>query len=112
MTKSEKQEIISAVLFALENAGKSPVSQPKTDRLSTKDEAILRGFKRKGIKNVVLMDRNDKSKPFNVRPFKAWLELGRVVKRNEHGVRGLFHESQTELYQPKAGNSAAQQVSA
>lgn len=72
------------------------------DKLARKDKAILAGFKRKGIKDAVLMDRNDKSKAFNVRPFKGWLALGRVVRKGEHGVKGLFHVSQTEKVEKPA----------
>lgn len=77
----------------------------KADRLATKDKAILRGFAKKGIKNVVLMDRNDPSKAFNVRPFgrvnpdgtkSGWLGQGRVVKKGQTSVRGLFHYDQTD----------------
>src|SRR5512146_3175507 len=66
------------------------------DKFARKDKAVLRGFAKKGIKNAVLMDRTDPTKAFNVRPFKGWVALGRIVKKGEHGVRGLFHESQTE----------------
>lgn len=92
-----------------EATAKLSASQPKADpktakrsgTLAKKDAALLRGFARKGIKNVVLMDRTDPSKDFNVRPFKAWVERGRIVKKGEHGVRGLFHVDQTEEL-PKA----------
>lgn len=65
--------------------------------LARKDQRILKGFTRKGIKDVVLMDRSDRSKTFNVKPFKAWIADGRIVRKGQHGVQGLFHISQTEL---------------
>jgi hypothetical protein len=46
------------------------------------------------------MDRSDKSKPFDVKPFKAWLADGRVVRKGQRGVRGLFHISQTDAIVP------------
>ena len=49
------------------------------------------------------MDRADRSKPFNVKPFKGWLEQGRMVKKGEKSIKGLFHISQTsELPKPSA----------
>ncbi len=47
------------------------------------------------------MDRADPKKPYNVKPFKAWMQEGRMVKKGEHGIRGLFHISQTSEL-PKA----------
>ncbi len=47
------------------------------------------------------MDRNNPKASFNVKPFKAWLDEGRMVKKGEHGIRGLFHISQTSEL-PKA----------
>jgi hypothetical protein len=38
----------------------------------------------------------DKSKPFTIKPFKAWMNEGRMVRKGEHGIRGLFHVSQTD----------------
>jgi hypothetical protein len=68
----------------------------QAERLAHKDRALIAGFKRKGFADVVLMDRTDPSKPFNVKPFQAWIKEGRLVRKGEHGVRGLFHISQTE----------------
>jgi hypothetical protein len=41
------------------------------DRLAHKDRALIAGFKRKGFADVILMDRTDPTKPFNVKPFQA-----------------------------------------
>jgi len=46
------------------------------------------------------MDRADKSKPFNVKPFRAWLEQGRQVRKGEKSIKGLFHQSQTDEIKP------------
>ena len=62
-----------------------------------KDRHLLNSFSRRGFKDVVLMDRSDKSKPFNVKPYKLWLAEGRVVRRGEKSTRGLFHISQTDV---------------
>jgi hypothetical protein len=75
--------------------GGSP-RKSKADLLSAKDKSLVAGFSRKGFKDVVLMDRTDPTKPFNVRPFNGWVSNGRMVRKGERGVRGLFHISQTE----------------
>src|SRR5215467_2315039 len=63
--------------------------------LAAKDQRILNAFTRKGFKDVVLKDRNDPTKPFNVKPFKLWLDAGRVVRKGSKSVSGLFHITQT-----------------
>jgi hypothetical protein len=75
--------------------GAAPKATP-AERLAHKDRSLLSGFARKGFKDVILMDRANPEKPFNVRPFQGWLAQGRLVRRGEKGVRGLFHISQTE----------------
>jgi hypothetical protein len=64
--------------------------------LASKDAALINAFHRKGFKDVQLMDRTDPNKPFNVRPFKGWLEQGRIVRKGSKGIRGLFHQHQTD----------------
>lgn len=89
--------------------GTKAVKQPKrtkAEMLANKDKAIRSAFTKRGIKDVVLMDRADPAKPFNVRPFgrqanddgpaTGWIGQGRIVKKGEKSVRGLFHVSQTE----------------
>jgi hypothetical protein len=61
--------------------------------LAAKDARIVAAFARRGFK-VTLMDRND------TRPYKGWLEVGRVVRKGQHGVRGLFHVTQTDMINP------------
>jgi hypothetical protein len=72
--------------------------------LASRDQQILNAFHRKGFKDVQLLDRTDPTKPFNVKPFKAWLDAGRVVRRGQKSVKGLFHVSQTD---PLPGKAAA-----
>ena len=64
--------------------------------LAAKDQHLINTFHRKGFKDVVLMDRDDPTKPFDVRPFKGWLDQGRIVRKGQKGVRGLFHLTQTD----------------
>jgi hypothetical protein len=63
--------------------------------LVSKDAAIVARFAKRGFK-VTLMDRNDPKAPFDVRPFKGWLDQGRVVRKGQKGVKGLLHVSQTD----------------
>jgi hypothetical protein len=85
------------VLAALQqgNAAKAaPAAQP-VDRLAQKDKALIAGFVRRGIK------RDDSpTADYNVRPFQGWLKLGRQVNKGQHGIRGLFHVSQTSPIAP------------
>jgi hypothetical protein len=102
-------EVLAAIAQAVAQALATQQTSPKVtngtgtakpatpvDRLASKDAALLRAFAKRGYKDVVLMNRLDKSAPYNVRPFKGWLEQGRLVRKGEHGVRGLFHVSQTD----------------
>jgi hypothetical protein len=70
--------------------------------LASKDAALINAFHRKGFKDVVLMDRTDPAKPFNIKPFKAWLSDGRIVRKGQRGIRGLFHVTQTDPLPGKA----------
>jgi hypothetical protein len=63
--------------------------------LSAKDAQIVARFAKRGFQ-VTLKDRNDPNKPFDVRPFKGWLDQGRVVRKGQKSVLGLFHVSQTD----------------
>jgi len=85
---------------AAPQAAASPHFLPKGAKaapsdLASKDAPIVAAFAKRGFK-VTLMDRNDPTKPFDVRPFKGWLEVGRVVRKGQKGVRGLFCVSQTD----------------
>jgi len=70
--------------------------------LAAKDQQLINAFLRKGFKDVQLMDRADPTKPFNVKPFKSWLNDGRIVRKGQRGVRGLFHITQTDALPGKA----------
>jgi len=110
MTQAQFAKLLAGidpnVLAAI--AGAKPAKQAKRSKaemLAAKDRSIKATFTKRGIKDVVLMDRNDPNKPFNVRPYgrmedgvavNGWLAEGRVVKKGEKSVRGLFHISQTE----------------
>jgi hypothetical protein len=97
-------QIVGAVLASLQAQGAAsaaPVAKGGNS-LEQKDKALVNGFRRKGIPldQIVLMDRNDKSKPYTIKPFKQWLAEGRQVRRGEKSIRGLFHQSQTDLIAP------------
>ena len=103
MTQSEFQAAVNAevakaiaAMGLVKPAKGKKNANAKAGWLAAKDQRTLKGFAKKGIANVVLMDRSDKSKEFNVRPFNGWVAQGRMVKKGEHGVNGLFHVSQTE----------------
>jgi len=68
--------------------------------LQQKDNCLVNTFARRGFRNVVLMDRADKSKPYNIKPFKQWLAEGRIIRRGERGCVGLFHIDQTDVVAP------------
>jgi hypothetical protein len=98
--------VVSQVMQG-QTATPKPTFLPKGSKaapsdLASKDAALINAFHRKGFKDVELMDRNDPNKPFNVRPFKGWLNQGRIVRKGQRGIRGLFHESQTDPLPGKA----------
>jgi hypothetical protein len=110
-------QIVAAVMQVLGNQGVAspkPASQYRNsfgefDPIA-KDKQLLAAFHRRGFKDTVLMDRADKSKPYNIRPYKGWIELGRVVRKGERGVRGLFHIDQTDVIPSKAPASPPKAV--
>ena len=70
--------------------------------LAAKDAQIVAAFKRRGF-SVTLKDRANPDAPHNVKPFKLWLDAGRVVRKGQKGVKGLFHVDQTDpIAKPKA----------
>jgi hypothetical protein len=96
-------------VLAGQTAAPKAASGKAPNDLAAKDRGLIAGFKRKGIKDVVLMNRLDPNQPYNVRPYgnaekgTGWLGQGRIVRKGERGIRGLFHVSQTDpLPQPKA----------
>ncbi len=111
-------ELLAQALAMLQSGAVAPQTKggtprkAKADILSAKDKSLLAGFHRKGFKDVVLMDRTDPTKPFNVRPFNGWINHGRIVRKGERGVRGLFHITQTDEVKtapkaPKEGKTEA-----
>jgi hypothetical protein len=105
---TQAQAIAEAVkqVLAANGAVAPKEKRTKAEMLSAKDRALKATFTKRGIKDVVLMDRDDLTKPFNVRPYgkvnadgskTGWLALGRQVRKGETSVRGLFHETQTDL---------------
>lgn len=97
--------ITDGVAKALASQGASPQpasphflpkgSKAAPSDLADKDRQIVAAFKRRGF-SVTLMDRNDPKLPYDVRPYKGWLDVGRVVRKGQRGVRGLFHLTQTD----------------
>ena len=77
LDQTQLAQIVSAVIQALQvqgSTGAKPASiSAPVDTLAQKDRALIAGFKRKGIPvdQIVLMDRANPAKPFNVKPFKA-----------------------------------------
>jgi hypothetical protein len=112
LDQTQLAQIVSAVIQALQVQGAaSPKPAPqfknsfgKFDPIA-KDRQLLNTFSRRGFK-VTLMDRNDPTKPYDVKPYKAWIKEGRIVRRGERSVRGLFYVSQTDVIQPKAEMTA------
>jgi len=106
LDQTQLAQIVSAVIQALQvqgSTGAKPASiSAPVDTLAQKDRALIAGFKRKGIPvdQIVLMDRANPAKPFNVKPFKAWLEQGRQVRLGEKSIKGLFHQLQTDEIKP------------
>jgi len=74
--------------------------------LEAKDAALTARFLKRGFSDVQLMDRTDPAKPFNVRPFKGWLDNGRIVRKGQKGVKGLFHITQTDPLPAKTAPKA------
>jgi hypothetical protein len=107
LNQTQLAQIVSAVLAALNTSNSSTpkaasISAP-VDTLAQKDRSLVAGFKRKGIPvdQIKLMDRSNPKADYNIRPFKGWLEQGRMVKKGEKSIRGLFHITQTSEL-PKA----------
>jgi hypothetical protein len=109
MTNLSKDELASLVAAVVTQIMQGQSATPKAvshflpkgshaapSDLASKDQQLINAFHRKGFKDVVLMDRAHPTKPFNVKPFKAWLADGRIVRRGSKGVRGLFHITQTD----------------
>jgi hypothetical protein len=102
--------VVSQVMQGQTASPKAPAICSPADKLAQRDASIRAGFARRGIKDVVLMDRNDPTKPYNIKPFRAWLEAGWQVRKGERSIKGLFHQSQCDLI-AKAKPVSAEQKS-
>jgi hypothetical protein len=112
LDQTQLAQIVSAVIQALQvqgSTGAKPASiSAPGNSLEAKDRSLVAGFKRRGIPadQIVLMNRADPKAFHNIRPFKSWLEQGRMVKKGEKSIKGLFHISQTSEL-PKASAKPA-----
>lgn len=87
-------------------AKKAVKSEPTLSRKEAYEAAVLKGMRRK------LGQEADIQLRVNVLPFKKWLENGRVVRKGEKSVRGLFHISQTDVYVAPVATEATASVTA
>ena len=99
MTMNQMQAMIDAAV-AKALATQMPVaSQPKAVKqdakptasapvLTDRHKSILAQFKRRGIKDPKLFT--------DIKPFGLWMKDGRIVRKGQKSVRGLFHISQTD----------------
>jgi hypothetical protein len=108
LDQDQLSQIVAAVLNVLKVQGAAskdaaPVAKAGNS-LEQKDKALIAGFRRKGIPldQIKLMDRGNPAAEYNIKPFRAWLELGWQVRRGERSVKGLFHQSQCDRITPKA----------
>ena len=105
LSQQDLARLVAEVVKALHDNGSAPkaasISQP-VDKLALKDKALIAGFVRRGIKreDIKLMDRSNPAAEYNIKPFRAWLELGWQVRRGEKSVKGLFHQSQCDRIAP------------
>lgn len=114
MTNNQMTEVLAALLTAMKaQSAQKPARKERTytkklvvddkqDRQLTKLTAISRGFARRGIK--ITFDQAT-GRFDNVKPYRLWALEGRQVRKGEHGVRGFFHISQTDVMpkMPKVG---------
>lgn len=94
MTKVQFEQLLS-LLTKGQNVkakkAKRPVKKAsKRVSLEESDAQVVAAFNAKGIKTADIALRS------NVFGFADWQTKGRVVSKGQHGIRGLFHVSQTE----------------
>jgi hypothetical protein len=92
LNQTQLAQIVSAVISALQVQGtapKAPAISAPADKLAQRHAAILRGFRRKGFKDAKLF--------VDIKPFKSWMSEGRIVKKGQKSIKGLFHRDQTEV---------------
>ena len=110
MTDAQIAKLVSTLVAALVTKPKSPaivkkhrsfdtsklsaaIVDGKTEKQLVRFTAVARAFNRKGLKNTEFTLQSGGSD--TVRTYKGWLANGRIVNRGQHGVKGLFHISQT-----------------
>src|SRR3990172_9372595 len=101
MTNEQIVQIVAAVIAAITPARKTPaikskinrftpklspaVVDPRTERQLNRLAAVAKAFNRKGIKNNDMKFKTDSNPTdYNIRTYKGWLTVGRIVKRGEH----------------------------
>ena len=98
MTNAQFEQLLS-LLTKGQNVKAKPakrsvkkVKKTKAVRVSLEesDAQVIAAFNAKGIKTADIALRS------NVFGFNDWKAKGRIVSKGQHGVRGLFHVSQTE----------------
>jgi hypothetical protein len=99
LDQTELAQIVSAVIQALkvgDTASKAPAisASAPVDKLAMRHAAILKGFQRKGFKDAKLF--------VDIKPFKSWMSEGKIVKKGQKSIKGLFHRDQTEVIKPPA----------
>lgn len=67
----------------------------RADRQMNRLAKIAKGFSKMGV--VVTFDKAT-GRFDNVKPFKTWMLEGRIVRKGQHGVMGMFHVSQTDEF--------------
>lgn len=111
MTQAQITQIAAAVAAVLSGAKPSKKAYPSVkkhvaykaksaapedsaaDRQMARLAKIARDFGKMGV-NVTFDKATGRFD--NVKPYKVWLAEGRVVRKGQHGVSGLFHVSQTD----------------
>lgn len=99
---AQRKPAIKSKIVRFDTSKLSPaVVSDRTERQLNRYSSVARGFHRKGLKNTDFTLAPGGTD--TVRTYKGWLANGRIVKKGQHGVKGLFHVSQTQEYvQPKA----------
>jgi hypothetical protein len=93
MTNKDLKALAALIASQIKPSKKAAVKAKAdpVDRKTAYEAAVMKGFVKKLGKTADIQLR------VNVLPYKLWLEQGRIVRKGEHGVRGLFHVSQTDV---------------
>jgi hypothetical protein len=79
---------VASVPKAVKQTVKTSKPTASAPALTDRHKAVLAAFKRRGIKDPKLFT--------DIKPFKAWMAVGRIVRKGQKSVNGLFHVSQTD----------------